>query len=486
MDFALALVNHSQTPLHLQLYHQLRSRILSGQLQPGQRLPSSRSLAQLLNISRATATLGYGQLLSEGYLEAKHGSGTFVCEQLPEALLQVESKSAEGTAVTPDPRLSEYGKSVSETEFPPSTGVPGALNFTYGSPALEALPIKLWQRLLVRHCRTNPAILDYAADPLGYLPLREAIAQYLAQARGVQCQAEQVMIVNGSQQGLDLTTRLLVNPGEQVAIEDPAYLGARRTFLAQGARLIPLPVDEAGAKVENLEAAPAGIRLVYVTPSHQYPTGAVLSLPRRLALLDWAKRHGAWILEDDYDSEFRYGGRPIPALQGLAGSNCTIYIGTFSKVLFPALRIGYLVVPKELVSVFARARWLADRQSPLLEQYALSDLIVEGHLERHIRRMRSLYASKQQILVDALRQTLGERVQIYGERAGLHLMVRLQSAFSDEVLMSRALEAGVVLGSVAANAIEADMGGAFLLGYANLSTLEILEGVGRLGRALSL
>ncbi len=485
MDLALALVNHSETPLHRQIYCQLRARILSGQLQPGQRLPSSRSLAHLLAVSRATATLSYGQLLSEGYLEAKHGSGTFVCQQLPETLLQVESGSSQGSAAASAPKLSEYGKSVSETEFPQSIKVPGVLNFTYGSPALKALPLKLWQRLLARHCSTNPAILDYAADPLGYLPLREAVAQYLARARGVQCQPGQVIIVNGSQQGLDLTTRLLVNPGEQVAIEDPAYLGARRTFLAQGARLVPLPVDEAGAKIELLEAYPAGIRLVYVTPSHQYPTGAVLSLPRRLALLDWAKRHGAWILEDDYDSEFRYGERPIPALQGLSGDNCTIYIGTFSKVLFPALRIGYLVVPQALVSVFARARWLADRQSPLLEQYALTDLIVEGHLERHIRRMRSLYARKQQVLVDALRGNLGERVQIFGERAGMHLMVRLQSAFSDEVLTRRALEAGVMLGSVAANALEADMHGAFLLGYANLSELEILEGVNRLRRALA-
>jgi GntR family transcriptional regulator/MocR family aminotransferase len=327
-------------------------------------------------------------------------------------------------------------------------------------------------------------MLDYA-NSLGYRPLREAIARYLVQSRAVQCSADQILIVAGSQQALDLVTRILIDRGDQIALENPGYLGARQIFLAQGATLYPLPVDSSGVVVEALWKRLPEIKLVYVTPSHQFPTGAVLSLSRRLDLLAWAELAGALIVEDDYDSEYRYGGRPIPALQGLDHRGLVLYIGTFSKVLFPSLRIGYLVVPPKLIEVFARAKWLSDRQSPLLEQYVLTDFINEGYLERHIRRMRSLYNQRRQKLVQALIDYFGERVTILGENAGMHLMVRLSTPLSDKAVISRAAAMGVGLVSARRYYLENECSGEFILGYADLREPEIEIGVQRLATALS-
>jgi len=485
MDFAIPLDVASATPLHRQLYEHLRQRILSGQLQPGERLPSTRSLAESLCISRTTAVLSYELLSSEGYLESRSGSGTFVCRQLPDPLLP-PLPPPPAAAEPPLPTLSQYGASVQEAQVLRTRNASLPIDFRYGAPAFDALPLKEWRRLLVRHCRSHPGLLDYAEEPLGYRPLREAIARYLARSRAVHCDAEQILIVGGSQQALDLTTRLLVERSEQVALEDPGYLGARHVFRAQGAVLRPIPVDGEGMVVDALLPEPPGaIKLVYVTPSHQFPTGAVLSLPRRLALLRWAQSSGALVLEDDYDSEYRYAERPIPALQGLDRADRVLYVGTFSKVLFPSLRLGYLVVPAPLMPVFERARWLADRHSPLLEQAVLRDFIESGHLERHIRRMRNLYAQRRQCLVEALARTLGERATVLGEAAGMHLMVRLQISCSHEELIARLATRGVGLSSATCYYLQpADRSGEFIFGYANLEERQIGEGVKQLALAL--
>lgn len=329
-------------------------------------------------------------------------------------------------------------------------------------------------------------MFDYASDSAGYQPLREAIARYLVQSRAVQCDADQVIIVSGSQQALDLVTRVLVDRGDEVAIENPGYLDARRIFLAQGAKLSPIPVDESGVVVEHLSTRSAAhIKLIYVTPSHQFPTGAVLSLPRRLELLAWATQAGAMIIEDDYDSEFRYGGRPIPALQGLDQGNSVIYIGTFSKVLFPALRVGYLVVPKALVRVLANAKRLTDRHAPLLEQQVLTDFINEGYLERHIRRMRTLYDQRRQTLMEALLLQVGKQVTILGENAGMHLMIRLDTPLSDEEIIGKAAQLGLDLVNAESYYLEGTGRGEFVIGYADLSLEEITQGVQRLAQVLS-
>jgi GntR family transcriptional regulator / MocR family aminotransferase len=401
MDLAIVLDSQAAIPLYKKLYEELRQAILDGRLSPGQRVPSTRSLAKSLKVSRITVTQSYEQLIDEGYLQAIAGSGTFVSTQLPDKLLHSDSHSSMPKAVRPSIKLSQYGAELAQINIPIAREPDLSISFRYGQPAFERFPLELWRKLLSRHCRSSEGWLDYATDPLGHKPLREAIATYLSRARAVRCSSEQILIVNGTQQALDLIARLLVDVNDTVAQEEPSYLTTRRhIFLARGAKLLSIPVDESGLIVEQLTKHPADkIKLVYVTPSHQFPTGAVLSLSRRLELLAWAQQTGATIVEDDYDSEYRYEGQPIPALQGLGNSNTVLYTGSFSKILFPSLRIGYLVLPLQLVPVFARAKWLADRQLPLLEQYVLADFINEGHLDRHIRRIRLYYDERRQALV---------------------------------------------------------------------------------------
>lgn len=438
-----------------------------------------------MGISRTTVTQSYEQLLSEGYLETIQGSGTFVCAQLPDDLLRsapVESAPKLGGSSI---KLSRYAANLTQTKFTLLTEPDVSISFRYGRPALNHFPIKLWRKLLSRHCRANSTWLNYAIDPQGFKPLRQAIARYLSRTRAVQCEPKQIIITNGTQQALDLVMRLLIEPGDVIALEDPGYLSARRIFLSQGANLLPVAVDESGLVVGDLaKDATDSTRLIYVTPSHQFPTGAILSLPRRLELLAWAQQKGTLILEDDYDSEYRYGDRPIPALQGLDQSDSVLYIGTFSKVLFPSLRIGYLVLPPSLVSLFTHAKWLSDRQLPSLEQQVLTDFIEEGHLEAHIRRMRSRYDQCRQVLVQALKAHFRERATILGEKAGLHVMVRLHTALSDEEIIARAATVGVGLVSACPHYLGTGGTGQFIFGYAELDESQIYEGIRRLAQVL--
>lgn len=485
MDLAITLNSHLSLPLHQQLYEELRRAILTGRLLPRQKVPSTRSLAHSLQISRTTVTQSYDRLLSEGYLETIVGSGTYVCTQLPDDLLHSTSVAVESNPNPLPIQLSHYGDRLSQTPFTlqPSLDLP--ISFRYGQPALQHFPIALWRKLLSRYCMANSDWLDYATDFQGYRLLRQAIARYLARARAVQCDPEQIVITNGMQQALDLVMRLLINPGDGIALEDPGYLSARRVFLSHRAELFPVPVDESGLIVEKLASLTSeSIRLVYVTPSHQFPAGSILSLSRRLELLAWAQQPGSLILEDDYDSEYRYGERPIPALQGLDRHHSVIYIGTFSKVLFPALRIGYLVVPQPLVSLFAQAKWLSDRQLPTLEQQVLTEFIEAGHLESHIRKMRSHYDQLRQTLVQALKSYFGDRVIIFGEKAGIHVMVKLHTPWSDAEVIERAAQVGVGLMSAQLHYFHPSDRGEFIFGYGGLDEEQILAGIACLAQAL--
>ncbi|MBC7970077.1 MAG: PLP-dependent aminotransferase family protein [Verrucomicrobia bacterium] len=484
MDIAIVLDHHSKTPLHQQLYDELRQAILTGRLLPRQKLPSTRTIAQSLGISRTTATQSYDRLQSEGYLETTVGSGTYVCAQLPDDLMQSISVPTLGRSQPLTVPLSRYGATLAQTPFTLQSEPELPISFRYGRPALTAFPLKLWRKLLSRRCCAEPSWLDYTTDFQGYLPLRQAIAHYLCRSRAVQCQPEQIVLTNGTQQGLDLILRLLIEAGDAIAIENPGYLSARRIFQSHGAKLIPIPVDASGLVVEQL-VHPA-IRLVYVTPSHQFPTGVTLSLPRRLELLTWAQQSGALILEDDYDSEYRYGDRPIPALQGLDQAQSVLYLGTFSKVLFPALRIGYLVLPHNLVTLFAQAKWLHDRQLPTLEQQVLTDFIAEGYLESHIRKMRSRYDCCRQVLVQELKDQFGDRVAIFGEKAGIHLMVRLHTPLSDEEIIGRAAKVGVGLMSAQSQYLGSGGSGEYIFGYGELNETQIRIGVQRLAQAIGL
>lgn len=493
MDLAILLDKEIALPLHQQLYEALRQAILTGKLLPGERLPSTRTLAQSLGISRGTVKLGYEQLLSEGYLETEIGSGTFVCQHISDLSMPVLPSHPPLSGTLPTAGLSQYAQNF-VTQSPsmrqdrdPLKHHPSKpdVDFCYWQPAFSHFPLQIWRQLTTHHLQTADR-LDYSADPLGDKALREAIARYLVRSRAVRCNAEQVIIVSGTQQALDLIARLFIDPGDRVAIEEPGYLSARRVFQSQGAELLPISVDTSGLMVKQLHSTANLVKLIYTTPSHQFPTGAILSLPRRLELLAWAQQSGAVIIEDDYDSEYRYGEKPIPAMQGLDRNDSVIYMGTFSKVLFPALRIGYLVVAPELVKIFAQAKRLLDRHSPLLEQSVLADFIGEGHLERHLRRMRTLYSQRRQALVKSLESRLGEHVTILGNTAGIHLMVQLQTDVSDAEIMVRAAQMGVGLTSAAPFYLKSGRGGQFLLGYANLEAEKIDEGVCRLAQVLGI
>jgi GntR family transcriptional regulator / MocR family aminotransferase len=493
MDFPITLDSQSSEPLHRQLYAEIRRSILSGRLARGQKVPSTRALSESLGISRATVTMSYECLLSEGYLEALTGSGTYVCRQLPDELLRAKNPTKDKPTTKSTSRgtnykkLSKYGAYLRDKPlFTQYDYDEPEIQFAFGRPAYDQFPMREWQHLYNVHLkRVQLSELDCPSNSQGYEPLRKAIASYLGRARAVSCDPNQIIIVNGSQQAIDLVARVILDRGDSVGIEEPSYIGARKAFEVQGAQLIPLPVDHDGLKVGDLHLQPH-LKLVYVTPSHQFPTGVVLSLPRRLELLNWAEKTGTFIVEDDYDSEFRYKGRPIPALAGLEHHETVLYIGTFSKVLFPSLRLGYLVVPQPLINVFARAKWLADRHTPLVEQQVLTDFINQGHLERHIRRMRNLYEEKRKHVVSVLRGAFGDRVAILGDNAGINVLIRIQSEIDDEEIVTRARGLGV--GVVAAKNFYLGEGnrGEFLLNYGSLSEEQISDGVQRLAMSAAL
>jgi len=438
-------------------------------------MPSTRELSKSMGVSRGTVSQAYEQLLAEGYLQSKRGAGTFVCEELPDELRQVKPSNGIATVAAKPIRLSSYAQRLDrDFQYPPQS--PGSINFSRWVPDADEFPLRVWRTLMLRVLRQSTAAsLNYARDSQGLDILRAEVAAYLSRSRAVRCTADQIIIVNGSQQALDFCARLLAESGDCVSFENPGYPGTRRIFTACGLVLQPARVDTEGIVIGDLHPQ---ARLVYVTPSHQFPTGVAMSMSRRLQLLEWARTTGTVIVEDDYDSEYRYSGPPLPALQGLGGDVPVVYCGTFSKVMFPSLRIGYVVVPSSLVGPFKRAKWIADRHTPLLEQAALAEFLREGLLERHIRRMRKLYGKRRQVLVDALHKHFAERVQIYGEAAGMHLMAR----FEDNDLAARAARHKVQLVSASDYYLQAEDRNEYLFGFSSLGERSLREGIKRLAR----
>jgi GntR family transcriptional regulator/MocR family aminotransferase len=409
--------------LQQQIYASIRRAILEGIVLPGTRLPSSRALASDLGVSRTTTLLAVQQLQAEGYVSARRGSGTSVADELPDDLVQ---RSGVGPVSRPrHPRLSRRGTAV--VAVPSGAhrldGPPRA--FRLGTPGVDLFPVGLWARLANRRLRSvTSAQLDYG-DPAGLRVLREAIASHVQTARGTRCGPDQVLVVAGAQQGFELVCRLLLDPGDRAWMEEPGYPGARSALRAAGARTVPVPVDAEGLDVE-LGARRAGdAHLVYVTPSHQYPLGVPMSLPRRLALLTWARAARAWVIEDDYDSEFRYGARPVPCLHGLDVDGRVIYVGSFSKTLFPALRLGFLIVPLDLRERLVAARAAADQHPPTIDQAVLADFIVEGHFARHLRRMRVVYRERLEALIAAAERFCGGALRVRPVQTGLHALADL-------------------------------------------------------------
>jgi GntR family transcriptional regulator/MocR family aminotransferase len=480
MDLVIVLDISSPIPLNRQLFEEMRAAILQGRLRPGQRLPSIRALATHLRISRNTITHCFEQLIAEGYAEAKMGSGTFVKMQIPEDLLTAAPSPPGTTTAEAEYNLSSYARLLPQVESETAHYCRSA------GPDFSQFPIDQWKRLISRYCQNDSSLLDYSYDFQGYRPLRQEIASYLRRARALQCDEHQMIIVNGSQQGLYSLSTLFVERGDTVFIEDPGYLGARRVFEADGANLVPVEVDEEGIRVDLLPSPGThNGKLLYITPSHQFPKGVSLAFARRNQLLQWAKQSGVIIVEDDYDSEFRYDGRPLPALQGL-DQECVVYLGTFSKTLFPALRIAYMVVPPSLVDTLCRVKWFTDRQSHMLEQYILKEFIANGSYERHIRRMRLLYETRRNLLVKALSSALKDTISITGEEAGMHLIVRFNERIDPDAILASSDESGLEM--VSLEPYYAGDGGTheFIVGFSRLEETTIDSRVAKFAAQLQL
>jgi GntR family transcriptional regulator / MocR family aminotransferase len=477
----IAVERDSRTPLYRQVYRAYREAIVEGRLRPGQRVPSSRALASELGISRIPIFSAFEQLLAEGYLEARVGSGTYVSRSLPAPAPPPAGRSAPPARPGPRPRPISRSPFVRNPPAPePWNASNGA--FRLSQPALEELPYDVWARLIRRHTRNPKRTLLGYSDARGRPGFREVLASYLRISRGVQCEADQLLVVSGSQQALQLCARVLLDPGSPVWVEEPGYAGARAAFEMEGPRLVPVPVDEEGLDVDAGIARCPRARAVYVTPSHQYPLGVTMSARRRLQLLDWARRAGAWIVEDDYDSEYRYESLPVSAIQGLDRDARVIYIGTFSKVLFPSLRVGYLVLPPDLVDPFTHVRGTLDIFPSTLYQAALEDFLAEGHFARHLRHMRAVYRERRGALVEALRAEFGASLDVLGAHAGMHLVMTLSPGLRDRAVAIEAARQGMSLMPLSACYLGRAQRRGFVLGYGSMPAREAGAAVTRLGK----
>src|ERR1700689_2256105 len=479
-------------PLYDQIYRALRGQILGGRLSAATRVPATRDLALELGVSRNVAIMAYRQLIDEGYLTARKGAGTFVARELPRHLTAVAARQCPVAARTPAPvHLSAYARRVREsahgaqfTWAPRRDVLP--YDFRYGPPSFTDFPHETWGRVMARRARrVTLRDLDYGT-PEGLPALREAIADYAGRARAIACTPDQIIVVNGSQQALDLAARALVDAGDVVLMEEPHYRGARTVMRAAGAKIETIAVDDHGLRTDELAGRRMPSRLAIVTPSHQFPTGAVMPLGRRLELLSWARRSTACIFEDDYDSEYRYSGRPIEALAALDDSGCVLYAATFSKVMFPSLRLGYMILPERLIEPIRSVKALMDTGGPNLAQAALVDFIREGHFERHLHRTRTRNASRRAAMLDAIERHLGARAHVTGVNAGLHLVMWLRDlpASRARELRIRAARAGVGVYPVAPFYLNPPRQTGLLLGYASMPEKQLAEGIRRLASVI--
>ena len=466
----ITIDRHTRDPVHRQIYEAYRTAIIGRRLRPGERVPSSRTVAAELGVSRMPVLNAYDQLLAEGYFESRIGSGTRVCSTLPD-LPSFRLRSM-GTLSGPRPVASRV--SIVHHEQP-TPWIRGWGSFGVGQVALEQFPFQIWSRLVARHSRTVSIDSVRYSDQMGSPGFRDTIATYLRTSRGVSCEARQIMIVSGSQQALDITARVLLDKGSQVWLEDPGYIYARDVLAMTGCKLVPVPIDG-----EGLDVA-AGIKLnhkaraAFVTPSHQYPLGVTMSASRRLQLLDWAQSVGAWIIEDDYDAEYRYDGMPISSLQGLDHNARVIYIGTFSKVLYPSLRLGYLVIPPDLIDRFCAVRRVMDIAAPSFYQSVVADFIREGHFARHIRRMRTLYRERRSAVVKSICEEVD--AEVIGAEAGVHISVLLGKDCSDVEFSQRAAREKLWLWPLSPCYVGKPSRQGFILGYGSTPVEQVHRAV---------
>ena len=470
-------------PLHKQIYDAYRTAILKGNLGPGDRIPSSRELALELGVSRLPVLNAYAQLLAEDVLESRRGAGTFVSKALFARDPRHASRKTEQGRATPGSRtISRRAAAQPALARRPWSYGQGA--FAVGQVALEAFPFHLWSRLVLRHSReAQPKSLHFS-DPMGSLDFRKSLAAYLRTVRAVNCEPEQLMIVSGSQQALEVTVRVLFDPGSRIWIEEPSYWLARRVLLGAGCRIVPVPVDQEGLSVSAGIKAFRRARGAIVSPSHQFPLGAIMTVARRRQLLEWAERVGSWIIEDDYDSEYRYRAMPVPSLQGMDSHAGVIYIGTFSKTLFPALRVGYIVCPKDLIDHFAAVRHAMDLFPPQLYQDVLTEFIEAGHYARHVRRTKLLYQERRDALVESINREFDGSAEVMGTEAGLHLTLKAPLEVSDQEIALRAARHRLWLYPLSACYHGSPQTQGFILGFGNAPKKDIPGAVQTLKRLL--
>jgi GntR family transcriptional regulator / MocR family aminotransferase len=462
---AATLFARSALPLQEQLYQRIRIAIAKRQLVSGERLPSVRTLASELGVARGTVDATYARLAGEGYLLSRGPAGTIVSPELHIDVL---------------PRRSARERMRPEAEEPPAEPRP----FQMGLPALDMFPRTLWARLTARAAkRLGGTALAYP-DPLGLAALREAIASYLAISRGVPCRAGQVIITGGYQAALSLVARLLLRPGDGVWFEEPGYFLARHTLEAASARLLPVRVDDQGMDVEFAQESRARARLAVVTPAHQSALGVALSLARRQRLLAWAADTGAWIVEDDYDGEFHYVGRKLPALKSLDVADRVIYAGSFSKTLFPGLCLGYLVVPHMLIRQMIQAKQAVSHGEPVMGQMVVADFLSEGHFGRHLKRMRGLYAARRDALASSLRDAFGDRLEMTVQPGGMHLLARFPDGGPDIELVRRAVLHGLLPNALSTQYLGRTHDYGLLLGFTNIPEGQASARAKALGSAL--
>lgn len=477
----IAIDRRAAKPLQRQIYDGYRAAIMEGRLRPSQRIPSSRALASELGVSRFPVLNAYAQLLAEGYLESRVGAGTVVSSSLPQQPRLCAPRTVRLASRPPEkgPLLRPWLLPRSETPWLQGWGA-----FGVGQVAADQFPLHTWSRLVARRSRNMDLKAFHYGDAMGCKALRETLAAYLRTARSLRCDAGQVMITTGSQQALEISARILLDFKSSAWIEEPGYHLARAALALTGCQLVPVPVDQEGLSVAAGVKLCRHARAAFVTPSHQFPLGVTMSASRRFQLLDWAQQAGAWIIEDDYDAEYRYESLPVASLQGLDANARVIYIGTFSKVLFPSLRLGYVVIPSDLVAPFVEMRRAMDLGPPIFPQEVLAEFIAEGHFARHIRRMRMLYAERRKVLVDTMEEELGPMVKLLGNAAGMHLTLMLPSHVNDTEIATRAARQNLRIWPLSRAYANEPLPG-FILGFGSAAVEEIPPAVRKLGNLLA-
>jgi GntR family transcriptional regulator/MocR family aminotransferase len=478
-----------RVPAYKALYEQLRTSILSGQLAAGSRLPPSRVLAAQNGLSRNTVLAAFEQLEAEGYIKGRRGSGTYIAHVLPEQLLEAAGLTppSPSHSVTTTATLSARGERLARARRVPLPSVlghqPRGTAFLIGLPALDAFPFKTWNKLYSsRFNRSAPLLMryDHAA---GYRPLREAIASYISTARGIHCTADHVIVMTGSQQALEFCARILLDPGDAAWLEDPGYLGTRAALVSASARIVPVPVDQFGLDVAAGSELEPAARLAVVTPSHQFPLGYTMSLERRLALIEWAGRNKSWIVEDDYDAEFRYVGKAQAPLKAIDRYQRVIYVATFSKALFPSLRLGYIIAPPDLVDGFVAAHLSADMHAHLIDQAVVADFMEQGHFAHHLRRMRVVHRERQHLLIREA-ERISDMIELTPSEGGLHLVGWLADNRDDRAIAKSALRHGVHVWPLSIHHYGSGSAAALLLGYAGTTKADMRDGVDVLDKVL--